>query len=135
MPIRKVTERTTAQRSPRTLSHASPHHRAGRLAPRRHLESGAIVHGLRSEPHRIVALATGLVHRVALEELRALRARIRDRAAKQSVRDTLTAVLGWDDEADDRPDRLVVDRLHHGRSLQSGELGARPEGHPADRDL
>src|SRR4051812_12582537 len=100
MPDRKVIERTTAQGSPRTLAHASPHDRARRLSSRHLLESGVIVHGLGAEPHRVVALATGLVHGIGLEQPDAFLARVGDRATKQGMRDTLAAVLRWDHEAD-----------------------------------
>src|SRR5229473_1744880 len=41
-------------------------------------------------------------------------------------------MLGGHYEADDRPDRSMVDGLHHGRALEFGVFLAWPERHPAN---
>src|SRR5688572_27176921 len=49
------------------------------------------------------------------------------------MRHPLVAVFGRDDEADDRPDRKVVDRLHHAGPFEFPIDLARAERDPADR--
>src|SRR6266853_1368925 len=44
-------------------------------------------------------------------------------------------MLGGHYEADDRPDRSMVDGLHHGRALEFGVFLAWPERHPANGNL
>ena len=51
---------------------------------------------------------------------------------EQGRRDALPADLPRHDEADDRPDRRVVDRRQDLRVGEAAEVLARPEAHPAD---
>src|SRR5258708_37092757 len=44
-------------------------------------------------------------------------------------------MLGGHYEADDRPDRSMVDGFHDGRALEFGVFLAWPERHPADGDI
>jgi len=46
--------------------------------------------------------------------------------------DALATMLGRDHEADDRPDGLMVDGLHHGRAQSCGVFLAWPERHSAN---
>ena len=84
-----------------------------RLATRYFLETRTVVHGLRPEPHGLIVAATGLVYGVCLDQSRAKFLGMGNGSCKECLSDTLAAVFGRDDEADDRPDRLIIDRLHH----------------------
>ena len=54
---------------------------------------------------------------------------------KKRPRDTLPAMLRRNDEADDRPDGLIVDGLHNGRACQPRILFSRSDRNPTDGHL
>src|SRR5262245_62055976 len=101
------------------------------FASRHFGEAGVVVRRLRSEPHRVVLGWIGLINRIGLDDSGAVLASVRDCALEQRTSHALAAMLGRDDEADDGPDGLVVDRLHHRRALESGEFFARRERDPS----
>src|SRR6185437_6104379 len=110
-----------------------PHHGARWLAPRNLVEARAIVYRLRTEPRVLVARALRLVHRISLEQHRAVLARIVGRMREHRFGDVRAARLGRRVEADDRPHRLVVDGAHDGRFGELRVIGARTERYPRDR--
>jgi hypothetical protein len=59
-------------------------------------------------------------------------ARVGDGRVEQCAGDALAAGRPGDDEADDRPDRAIVDRCEHLRMLQPLVVVARTEADPAD---
>ena len=78
------------------------------------------------------AFARRDLDRVGLEGRRAVGPGVLDRRVEEGCRDALPAGVARDDEADDRPDRDVVER---GEDLRGGEalvVLARREADPAD---
>src|SRR5688572_18711566 len=103
------------------------------LASRHFLETGVVVHGLRSEPHRVVFGSSRLVNGISLDQRHAALASVPDCALEQGASHSLAAVLGGYDETDDGPDGFLVDRLHDRGAFKLGELVARRQRNPTDR--
>ena len=74
----------------------------------------------------------GRVRRVGLEHGRAVAPGVIDGRGQQRRRDASPAMPSRDDEADDRPDRRVVDRGEDPRVGEPLVARARTEAHPAD---
>src|ERR1043165_4210169 len=113
--------------------HRFAHHRPRRLPSRDFDEPGAVVYALRAEPHRVVCDATATVDRIGLQEARTAGACIFDRAFEHRFRNLLTPRFFRRVKANDRPDRLIVDRFHDRRVLETAEIFARAERNPRDR--
>ena len=77
--------------------------------------------------------AVWLVARIRFEQRRTLLPRPRERALQHRLGHAAVARLRVDEKADDRPHRLLVDRLHHRRARELRVVVARAERHPADR--
>src|SRR5262249_45754816 len=103
------------------------------LSPRNLDEPGAVEHRLCAEPHEIVDAAPRLVEGIGFEQRDALLLRPRDRALEHRRRDAAMPCIAVDEETDDRPHGLIVDRLHHRRALELRLVFARAERYPADR--
>src|SRR5258708_3009967 len=110
-----------------------PHDGRPRLATRHLSEPCPVIHGLGTEPHGIVVGPASSVHRVRFEQACALFPCVRNGSVQQRPGDALAAMLRGHYEADDRPDRLMVDGLHHGRAAEFGVFLAWAERDPADR--
>src|SRR5689334_1233045 len=106
-----------------------------RLATCHLRKASVVVHGLRAEPHVFVAGTTGLVDRIGFDQRGSPRLGVGNGSLEERLCNTLAAVLGRHDEADDGPDGLVIHWLHHGRAFEPGVLLAWTDGDPADGDL
>src|SRR5262249_34159212 len=92
-------------------------------------------HRLCPEPHVIVFRPLGPVDRISLDQSGAALPGVIDRSFEQGSGNALAPLLGGHDEADDRPDRLLIDGFHHRRPLQPGVILTRPQSYPADGSL
>jgi len=102
---------------------------------RNDLEPGTLEH--RQRPAVDVArrhpLALRHLDGVGLQEPRAVLAGVVDTGLEELPGDAAAASLTPDDETDDRPDRLVVERLQDGRMGEPLVILTRADADPADR--
>ena len=92
-------------------------------------------HRLRTKPHRIVLRAARFIYWIGLDQLGSMLLGVSDRTGKKSLCDSVPPVFGRNNEADDRPDGLIVDGLHNGRACQPRILFSRSDGNPTDGHL
>src|SRR5262249_15701000 len=109
------------------------HDRPRRLATRDLEEAGTVEHGFCTEPHGVVARLPLLVARIRFEQRHALLACPSHRAFEHRLGHAAVPLSGIDHEADDRPHRLVVNRLHYLRALESRVILAGSQRYPTDR--